>query len=109
MPIYEYECQECHCLFEEWQSGFDEKDMECPECEGEAKRLISHSAFHLKGGGWYADGYGGKNAASAPGEAAKPAESGNGDSAKAGDGSASKAAPAPKSGSTDSPSAGSAS
>ena len=57
MPIYEYQCQSCHAVFEEWQSGFEEKVMDCPQCGGESRKLISHSSFHLKGSGWYADGY----------------------------------------------------
>lgn len=27
------------------------------ECGGETKKLISRGSFHLKGGGWYKDGY----------------------------------------------------
>ena len=107
MPIYEYQCQSCHSLFEEWQSGFEEQDMECPECGGESKRLISHSSFHLKGSGWYADGYGGKNAGVKPGEAQKPAEGSGGDSTPE---SKSEAAPVSKCPvSADKSSAGSAS
>jgi len=31
----------------------------CPKCgENALERLISRSSFALKGGGWYADGYG---------------------------------------------------
>ncbi|BCS88416.1 FmdB family zinc ribbon protein [Pseudodesulfovibrio sediminis] len=90
MPIYEYQCQACQTIFEEWQSGFEEQSMECPECGSESKRLISHSSFHLKGGGWYADGYGGAKSGSTPGEAQKPAESGGESSAKADSAPASK-------------------
>ncbi|QGY38894.1 zinc ribbon domain-containing protein [Pseudodesulfovibrio cashew] len=80
MPIYEYQCRDCQSVFEEWQSGFEDRDMECPECGGQSKRLISHSSFHLKGGGWYADGYGGKKSGSTPGKAAEPAKTGPEDS-----------------------------
>ncbi|AMK12676.1 MAG: FmdB family zinc ribbon protein [Pseudodesulfovibrio sp.] len=91
MPIYEYQCQSCGSVFEEWQSGFEEQEFPCPECGGESRKLISHSSFHLKGGGWYADGYGGKSAGSTPGEAQKPAEGGSSDgSAKT------ESAPSPK-------------
>ena len=82
MPIYEYQCQSCRAVFEEWQSGFEEKRMECPECGAESRKLISHSSFHLKGSGWYADGYGGKSAGSSPGEAQQPVEAGSADSGK---------------------------
>ncbi|EGB16185.1 regulatory protein, FmdB family [Pseudodesulfovibrio mercurii] len=74
MPIYEYQCQSCHAVFEEWQSGFEEHEMRCPECGGESKKLISHSSFHLKGGGWFADGYGGHSAGNKPGEAQAPSD-----------------------------------
>jgi hypothetical protein len=37
----------------------DEPLKECPACKQlKLERLISAAAFHLKGGGWYKDGYG---------------------------------------------------
>lgn len=109
MPIYEYQCQECQSVFEDWQSGYEDREMECPECGGTSKRLISHSSFHLKGGGWYADGYGGKKSGSEPGEAAPPAKTESKcPAAKEASGST-ESSPAPKKESTDTSSAGSAS
>ncbi|WP_419785510.1 FmdB family zinc ribbon protein [Pseudodesulfovibrio sp.] len=105
MPIYEYQCEDCQAVFEDWQSGFEEKEQECPHCGGKSKRLISHSSFHLKGGGWFADGYGGQHSGSQPGEAEKPAEASD-CPAKSGSGGA-EAAPAKKT--SDTSSAGSAS
>ncbi|MBU1610967.1 MAG: zinc ribbon domain-containing protein [Proteobacteria bacterium] len=61
MPIYEYECQDCKQIFEEWQSGFEDKVLECPVCGADAKRLISNTSFILKGSGWYVTDYAGKN------------------------------------------------
>ena len=60
MPIYEYRCTECHQVFEEWCKQVEEnnKPRSCPICKGQAKRLISHTSFALKGGGWYATEYG---------------------------------------------------
>ncbi|MEN8140531.1 MAG: FmdB family zinc ribbon protein [Thermodesulfobacteriota bacterium] len=58
MPIYEYECQECQSITELWQSMSDGPLEKCPDCDGPVQKLISQSSFHLKGGGWYADGYG---------------------------------------------------
>ena len=60
MPIYEYRCAECHQVFEEWCKHVDDdgKPRSCPICKGQAKRLISHTSFALKGGGWYATEYG---------------------------------------------------
>lgn len=57
MPIYEYECEECHKVTEQWRSISEEPLTTCPVCQGQMKKLISSSSFQLKGGGWYADGY----------------------------------------------------
>jgi putative FmdB family regulatory protein len=66
MPLYEYECTACHKRTEKIQKFSDPEITDCPHCGGELKRVISAPAFALKGGGWYADGYG----------SAKPAASG---------------------------------
>ena len=59
MPIYEYDCQHCGHDFEEVQRFSDPPVERCPDCGNlSAKRKVSISAFHLKGGGWYKDGYG---------------------------------------------------
>jgi putative FmdB family regulatory protein len=57
MPVYEYECSGCQKVFEVQQRISDEPLTQCPECEGEVKKIISMTSFQLKGGGWYADGY----------------------------------------------------
>lgn len=57
MPIYEYQCKECDHVFEDWQKGFEDKSVPCPECEGESDRLISSTSFILKGSGWYVTDY----------------------------------------------------
>lgn len=59
MPIYEYECRACDTVFEVQQRMSEDPLKECPECQGEVKKLISATSFTLKGGGWYADGYSG--------------------------------------------------
>jgi len=59
MPIYEYNCQDCKQIFEEWQKDYEERDIPCPVCGGNASRIISSTSFVLKGGGWYASGYSG--------------------------------------------------
>ena len=58
MPIYEYICKNCEHEFEEVQK-FSETSLEkCPDCgQNTAERQVSMSSFHLKGGGWYKDGY----------------------------------------------------
>lgn len=57
MPIYEYRCGDCEQIFEEWQTGFEERELTCPVCGGKARRLISNTSFVLKGTGWYTTDY----------------------------------------------------
>ena len=53
MPIYEYECNLCHFCFEKRQ-GFDEEPVAiCPECEGEARRVLQSVPIIFKGSGFY--------------------------------------------------------
>lgn len=70
MPIYEYNCQDCKQIFEDWQKDYEERELPCPVCGGPGTRLISSSSFVLKGGGWYSSGYSG--AAPSKGGEAKP-------------------------------------
>lgn len=63
MPVYEYECSGCARVFEAQQRISDNPLTACSVCGGEVKKLVSRSAFHLKGSGWYADGYGSGKAA----------------------------------------------
>jgi putative FmdB family regulatory protein len=58
MPIYVYECGSCHEREEHMQSMSDPPKETCAKCGGKLERVITASAFHLKGGGWYKDGYG---------------------------------------------------
>lgn len=61
MPIYEYECEDCKHVFEELQKFSDPPVEECPKCHKKAvRRLISPSAAHFKGSGWYVTDYKGK-------------------------------------------------
>ncbi len=58
MPIYEYVCKSCGHELEEVQKFNDPLLVECPAChQEELTRKMSVSSFHLKGGGWYKDGY----------------------------------------------------
>jgi len=61
MPIYEYECTKCGKVFEVWQQMSDKPLTKCQDCSGKVQKLISRSAFHLKGSGWYATDYAGKS------------------------------------------------
>jgi putative FmdB family regulatory protein len=57
---YEYACEACGHTWEAEQRIKDAPLKECASCGApKAKRLISGgTGFLLKGGGWYADGYG---------------------------------------------------
>ncbi len=57
MPVYEYECKACGRDFEYQQRMTDPDKTTCEQCGGSLERLISRTAFSLKGGGWYKDLY----------------------------------------------------
>jgi putative FmdB family regulatory protein len=57
MPVYEYECKACGRDFEYQQRMSDPDKTTCEVCGGALDRLISRTAFSLKGGGWYKDLY----------------------------------------------------
>lgn len=61
MPIYEYHCDDCGHEFEQMRRITDDTMPRCQACRSDnTHRLISLSAFHLKGSGWYVTDYGGK-------------------------------------------------
>jgi putative FmdB family regulatory protein len=60
MPTYEYECEKCGLLFEEFQSIMEPPLTICKKdgCGGHVKRLISSGAgFLFKGNGFYSTDY----------------------------------------------------
>ena len=63
MPIYEFRCTECDEISEEMLSFKDKtKTIKCPICGSRSEKILSLGSFHLKGSGWYKDGYGKRNA-----------------------------------------------
>lgn len=59
MPIYEYGCDRCGHIMEVWAKISDPPPTTCNECQApDPRKLVSRTAFLLKGGGWYAQGYG---------------------------------------------------
>jgi putative FmdB family regulatory protein len=58
MPVYEYRCTACNHQFELHQKFSDAPADHCPKCGGAVYKMVSASAFSLKGEGWYGDGYG---------------------------------------------------
>ena len=57
MPVYEYECKACGRDFEYQQRITEPEKTTCEACGGALERLISRTAFALKGAGWYKDLY----------------------------------------------------
>jgi putative FmdB family regulatory protein len=94
MPIYEYECRKCG-VFDHAQSIADRPLNRCPKCRSKVTKLISATAFHLKGGGWYADGYDRKKASDADAAVGSGADKGAGasESPAAKEGASSEAKP----------------
>ena len=75
MPVYEYECQKCKQITEAMQKFSDPPLTRCPHCAGRLRKMISRSAFHLKGSGWYVTDYARKEDSAPEGKKDKPAES----------------------------------
>jgi putative FmdB family regulatory protein len=100
MPIYEYRCSSCGHELEALQKLAEAPLLACPSCHADALvKLVSASAFQLKGSGWYATDFkgGAKPAAAKPADAAKPAGEGTSESkSETKSDSASEAKPAAK-------------
>ena len=66
MPIYEYLCLTCGGEFEVMQK-FNDPPPRRHTCspKSRVKRKLSLTAFQLKGGGWYSEGYAKGNGAAA--------------------------------------------
>ena len=74
MPTYEYRCNACGKNFEYQQRMSDDDLVTCEACgQPKLEKLISRTAFTLKGSGWYRDLYSSPPAQST--DASKPAAS----------------------------------
>ena len=51
-------CKSCGTTIEAIQKFDDRPLRKCRECTGRLEKLISRTSFQLKGGGWFAEGYG---------------------------------------------------
>jgi len=70
MPFYEYRCESCGHQLEALQKISEAPLTDCPECARPALiKLVSATAFQLKGNGWYATDFKG-------GSKANPADKG---------------------------------
>lgn len=79
MPTYDYRCNACGHVFEEFQMMSEAELKKCPECKkNKLERLIGAGAgFLFKGSGYYLTDYRSKSYTDA-----KKADSGGGDSGK---------------------------
>jgi putative FmdB family regulatory protein len=78
MPIYEYSCKKCGKTIEVIQKFSDPALKKHQGCGGALTKLISASAFQLKGTGWYVTDYarkGGSGDSDAPKESTEKKES----------------------------------
>ena len=93
---YEYACAACGHEWEAEQSIREAPLKKCPKCgKDQAKRQISRGAgFILKGGGWYADGYGSSSASSKSSSSSEGSKKAGGDSSSNGGSSGSSDAKA---------------
>jgi putative FmdB family regulatory protein len=90
MPIYEYKCKACNREFEYQQRMADPDKTDCEACgESALERLISRTAFQLKGSGWYKDLYSSSKPEAKSSDAPAKADSGS-SSSDAGSGAATK-------------------
>lgn len=57
MPIYEYQCDSCGSQRELFLKSGDAARPTCSKCRKRMRRVISQTAFILKGKGWYVTDY----------------------------------------------------
>ena len=91
MPIYEYECDGCHQVFEVRQKVSDAPPASHSCGSSEVRRILSATSFVLKGTGWYATDYGARK-----GDAAKDSASQSAPGPKKGNGEKTAKAPEEK-------------
>ncbi|MDG2307770.1 MAG: zinc ribbon domain-containing protein [Candidatus Binatia bacterium] len=79
MPIYEYHCEKCG-EFDVMQKITANPLRKCPTCKSKVKKLMSNTAFQLKGTGWYVTDYGNKGSTKSAENASKSSEGSSSDS-----------------------------
>lgn len=73
MPIYEYQCEECHHELEALQKISDKPLRDCPSCGKPAlRKKISAAGFRLSGSGWYETDFKSGKKKNLAGDAGKP-------------------------------------
>jgi putative FmdB family regulatory protein len=80
MPIYEYGCEKCGGIFEEFQSMTAPPLTRCKLCGSKrVRKLVSSTSFILKGSGWYVTDYSRKSGSSSAGGNGKSRKTGKDD------------------------------
>ncbi|THT99376.1 zinc ribbon domain-containing protein [Lampropedia puyangensis] len=94
MPIYAYQCSQCHFRKDVLQKISDAPLTVCPECGASAfGKQLSAPSFQLKGTGWYATDF--KNSGKPASQSASGAASASNDAKSEGGAAAETAASAP--------------
>lgn len=58
MPHYDYQCEKCGKVFEEFHKMSEQPELKCPSCGGKPKRMIGGGAgIVFKGSGFYKTDY----------------------------------------------------
>jgi putative FmdB family regulatory protein len=73
VPTYEYACKDCGEHLEVVQSFKDDALTECPNCEGELRKVFSAAGIIFKGSGWHIKDYGSSSKGGA--STSKPSDS----------------------------------
>ena len=69
MPTYDYRCEKCDKVFEEFHGMTEDPKVLCPDCGGEAKKMIGGGlGVIFKGSGFYVTDNKGAAKSAAPGK-----------------------------------------
>ena len=66
MPVYEYRCKNCGHQFEATQAFSDDALTECPECQGELRKVFGSVGISFKGSGFYKNDSRGSSSSTTP-------------------------------------------
>lgn len=74
MPTYQYRCSSCSAEVEVVQKFTDDPLTDCPECDGNLRKVFNAVGVVFKGSGFYATDNRSKGKAPAAQTGSKPAE-----------------------------------
>lgn len=95
MPTYQYACKNCGHRFEVVQSFSDPSLTECPECQGQLRKVFNSVGVVFKGSGFYRNDSRSGTSSSIPSESSgSPSSSSDGGSGGSSSGSDSKSSSA---------------